>query len=130
MSTLTTHQRKAFIDAYSQVVLASWADETFVERLEANPRATLAEVSFELPAGARVVVVRHEVPSLGQAGSGDLDTQIELYETGLRTGRFIFHLPMAPQLDTTELDLDELASVAAGTEFCCCCCPMCSSCTI
>lgn len=127
--SLSTQQRKSFVDSYSRAVLTSWADEAYVQRLQQDPRAALAEVNLDLPAGATIDVVRHEGTSVDQ-GSGDLSSQVALYEEGLRTGRFVLHFPETPQIDTSELDTSELTSVSAGTEYCCCCCPSCSSCSI
>ena len=82
--------------------------------------------------GARVTIVRHTAEQIGSAaaGSGDLEAQIALYEAGLGSGDFVFHVPDTPVIDNEDLDVEDLNAVSAGTTYCCCCCPACSSCTI
>lgn len=130
--TLNIAQRRKFIDAYSKMLLTSWGDDAYRARLEAAPAAALAEAGLEIPAGATVEIVRHSASLVGEDGkiTGDIDAQVDLYEQGHETGNFVFHVPDTPELDTGELDPDDLNNVAAGVTYCCCCCPSCSSCTV
>lgn len=130
---LTQTARRRFVDAYSHMLLTSWGDEAYAARLSApNPAAAVAEAGIELPPGARVTIVRHTADQIAsaEAGSGDLEAQIALYEAGLESGDFVFHVPDTPVLDNEELDAEDLNAVSAGTTYCCCCCPACSSCTV
>ncbi|CCH72037.1 hypothetical protein [Nostocoides australiense] len=119
---LNENQKNEFVDAYTKALLASWSSDEYAARLESDPRAALAEVGLDLPADATIVVTRGaaEVSSEGDA-QGRLDNQVALYEAGLESGRFEFHMPSTPQIDTSELDVDELAGIAGGGIYCCCC---------
>ncbi len=132
--TITEDQRNTFVEAYTRALVTSWSSEEYAAKLESDPRAALAEVGLELPEGAKVVVVRNpngadqtrqggDTPETQNEG-GSLDLQVELYEKGLETSYFEFHMPETPQVDTADLDLDELADLAGGA-WGCCCCPCC-----
>lgn len=122
---LTEAQKDEFIDAYTKALLSSWSDDEYAARLESDPRAALAEVGLDLPASAKIEITRGAaVPDAGPQ-EGRLDRQVALYETGLESGVFEFHIPATPQIDTSELDMDELAEVAGGGGIYCCCCPCC-----
>ncbi len=135
--SISEEQKNNFIDAYTKALVTSWSSEEYAAKLESDPRAAFAEVGLELPADARIEVVRNigktEPPEEGaqeqgtQGEGGSLDLQVELYEKGLETGHYEFHMPETPQVDTSELDLDELADVAGGWTVYCCCCPCCCS---
>ena len=129
---LKQRERRQFVDAYSNMLLTSWGDESYAQRLARDPKAAAMEAGLQLPAGANVTIVRHPADQVGsdEAAAADLEAQVGLYAEGLRTGEFVFHVPETPVLDVGELSLDELGAVAAGTTYCCCCCPACSSCTV
>jgi hypothetical protein len=121
---LSAEARTEFVNAYTRVLITGWSSEEYDSKLDTNPREALAEAGLELPAAAQVVVVRTE-PS----ADASLDTQVELYERGLATGRFEFHVAAAPQVELTELvegDLEYVAAVGNNTVTCsctpCCCC--------
>ena len=132
---ITDQQKEAFIDAYTKALITSWSSEEYAAKLESDPRAAFAEAGLELPADATIEVVRNlgerttpdgdpsEASTESQGGS--LDLQVNLYEKGLETGHYEFHMPETPQVDTSELSLDELADVAGGGNIYCCCCPCC-----
>ncbi len=122
---LSEAQKNEFIDAYTKALLASWSSDEYAARLDSDPRAALAEVGLELPADATIEIVRGTTA----AGAADgqearLDKQVGLYEAGLTSGTFEFHIPATPQIDTSELDVDELSEVSGGS-INCCCCPCC-----
>lgn len=121
---LSPKARTEFVNAYTRVLITAWSSEEFAAKLTSNTREALAEGGLELPGNAEVVLVR-SVPTSTQDGS--LDKQIDLYERGLETGRFEFHIPETPQIDVAELSEGDLDGVAAG-DVNCCCCP-CSCCT-
>ncbi|HEU0104073.1 MAG TPA: hypothetical protein VFR07_17295 [Mycobacteriales bacterium] len=132
--TMTETEKTEFVDSYTQALVKSWSDEAFTQRLETEPRAAFSEVGLMIPAQARVAVVRHIPDEPAQAatedgeGTGHLDRQIALWQVGLDTGYYEVYMPDTPQIDTGDLNLDELADVAGGWELNCCCCP-CSCCT-
>lgn len=120
--SLSEAQKNEFIDAYTKALLSSWSSDEYAARLESDPRAALAEVGLVLPEGSTIEITRGvadaEAP---QSQEGRLDRQVALYEAGLTSGTFEFHIPATPQIDTSELDVDELEEVAGGGIYCCCC---------
>lgn len=123
---ITEEQKSTFIDSYTKALLTSWSSDEYAQRLESNPRQALAEAGLELPADAKIEIVRNAeaAPASGDSQQGRLDHQVALYEKGLETGTYEFHMPSTPQIDTSELDADELEAVAGG-DINCCCCPCC-----
>jgi hypothetical protein len=121
---LSPKARAEFVNSYTRVLITAWSSEEFARTLESNARQALAEAGLELPANAEVVLVR-TIPD--SRHEGNLDRQIDLYEEGLQSGRFEFHIPETPQVDVAELSEGDLDGVAAG-DINCCCCP-CSCCT-
>jgi hypothetical protein len=128
---MSESDKSAFVDAYTKALVGSWSSEEFAARLDSEPRAALAEVGLDVPADARVSIVRSipEEPEGSEAGQQEhLNRQIALWQVGLDTGYYEVYIPDTPQIDTANLDLDQLADVAGGWTFACCCCP-CSCCT-
>jgi hypothetical protein len=117
---MSAQARADFVNAYTRVLITGWSSEEYDRKLDTNPREALAEAGLELPAGAEVVVVR-TAPS----DDASLDTQVELYERGLATGRFEFHLTGAPRVDLAELVEGDLEYVSAAVNVPCCCTPCC-----
>lgn len=121
--------RAAFVRSYTKVLTAAWSDDEYAARLENDPRSALAEHGLELPAGATVRIVRN----LG--GEPDLDSQVELWESGAETNSYELRVPNSPQIELRELSEADLESVAGGgldspqnpddTTYCCCCSPCC-----
>ena len=120
---LDPQQRAEFVNAYTRVLISSWSDEAYATRLHSEPREALAEAGIELPAGAQVVIVT-EAPEGHE--EGNLDVQVALWETGLETGRYEFHIPATPTVDAAELSEGDLSDVAAGCNYCCCPCCCCT----
>jgi hypothetical protein len=118
-------RKTQFVNGYTRALITAWSDEEFSGRLVRDPVPALREVGLELPAKARVTLVR-DVPQGDR--EPDLDKQTALYEEGLASGHFVLYVPETPMIDMAELSEGELDGVAAGTEYCCCCsCPGCSS---
>jgi hypothetical protein len=123
-------ERTEFVNAYTRVLVTAWSSEEFTAKLTGNTREALAESGIGLPADAKIVLVR-TVPE-GHHDS-NIDVQVDLYERGLATGTFEFHIPDTPQIDMAELSEGELDSIAAGAspeaaasiDINCCCCPCC-----
>jgi len=131
---LSPSSKSEFVKAYTRALVTSWSSEEYAERLVSHPHEALAEVGLHIPADATVELVRTIPEESGHAdgaaapahggSSGHLDRQIALWEAGIETGRFVLHIPATPQVNTAELELDDLADVAGG--LLCCCCPCCS----
>lgn len=113
--------REGFVRAWGNVLMQSWEDEDFKERLHADPESVLREQGIEIAAGARVELV----PPPGDAGP-DLDAQIAAYEEGAQSGTYRFYVQDSNQVQTQELGESELEGVAAGaccsSILSCCCC--------
>jgi hypothetical protein len=120
---LSAEARAEFVNAYTRVLITGWSSEQYDRKLDTNPREALAEAGLELPAAAEVVVVR-TAPS----DDASLDTQVELYELGMATGRFEFHVTGAPQVDMAELIEGDLEYVAAADNTVTCSCTPCTCC--
>src|SRR5689334_6237942 len=73
---------------------------------------------------------RAEIVNVNTAAEGEqegnLEVQVELFEIGLATGRYEFHIPETPQIDTAELSEGDLSDIAAGGNSCCCPCCCCT----
>jgi hypothetical protein len=117
---MESRERSAFVSAYTKVLTAAWSSEEYVARLEANPRAALAEQGLELPANATVRVIRDV------QGEPDLDRQVATWEAGKERGEYELWVPNTPQLETRELSEADLEAVSGGDSYCCCCTPCCT----
>lgn len=127
--TLTADSRAAFVTAYTRVLISSWSDDAYSDKLDSDGPAALREAGVELPAGADVQIVRTDADPADNGESG-IDAQVELYDQGLQSGAFTFYIPSAPQIPTEQLASGELHGVAAGgvwDPYCCSCCPNCCS---
>jgi len=121
--SLDPQQRAEFVNAYTRVLISSWSDEAFAARLQVNPKTALAEAGLEVPEGSEIVIVT-QAPDGHQ--EGNLDVQVALWEAGLATGRYEFHIPETPTVDAAELSEGDLSDVAAGCNYCCCPCCCCT----
>lgn len=120
--TLIDDRKNEFIATYTQVLLASWSDDAYSQRLDEHPREALAEAGLLLPRDVTVEVTRGDAtPTTDESSAARLERQVQRYEEGLSSGHVVLHIPATPQINTTELDLDELDEVAAGLVSCCCC---------
>jgi hypothetical protein len=121
--SLTERARSEFVTAYTRVLITGWSSEEYDRKLDADPRSALAEAGLELPAAAEVVVVRTDLTD-----EASLEHQVELYERGLATGRFEFHVTAAPRVDVAELIEGDLEYVAAASNNATCSCTPCTCC--
>lgn len=126
---MNENEKREFINAYTKALVTSWSSEEYTTRLQGDPRAALAEAGLEVPAGARLEIIR-TVPEEADADAtnGHLDRQVALWQVGLDTGLYQVYVPDTPQVDLESLDLEDLEAVAGGMAINCCCCP-CSCCT-
>jgi len=120
---LDPQQRAEFVNAYTRVLISAWSDGAFAARLQSDARSALAESGLEIAAGGEIVIVT-QAPEGSQ--EGNLDVQVALWETGLETGRYEFHIPETPVVDAAELSEGDLSDVAAGCNYCCCPCCCCT----
>ncbi|MFF3444166.1 hypothetical protein [Streptosporangium sp. NPDC002721] len=118
---LEAQKRAEFINAYTRTLVTAWSDEEYAARLATNPRAALAESGLVVSEDAEILIVRH-IPEDREEGS--LDLQVGLWEVGLATGQFEFHIPGTPVIDAAELSEGDLSDISAGVEadaryYCC-----------
>ncbi len=120
---LEQRKRAEFVNGYTRALINAWSSEEYAAKLRTDARGALAEAGLELPADAEIVI-QTTVPD-GEH-EGNLEVQVELYEIGLATGRYEFHIPETPQIDTAELSEGDLSDIAAGGNSCCCPCSCCT----
>lgn len=123
--TVTDSQARAFTDAYTRALTASWSSDAYAERLHRDPRSALEEVGLSVPEGADIRIVRTQITD--ESDDEGLSAQIAMWLEGYRTGTFRLLVPDPPELDTEELDLEDLAVIGGG--LACCCCGPCSCCS-
>jgi hypothetical protein len=120
--TMSLRERAEFVNGYTRVLIATWSNDEFAQRLDSDTAAALRECGIDVPAGSVIEVLR-DIPDGEQ--EGNLDVQIETWERGLETGHYRLHIPDTPQIDSAELTESDLDSIMAGMGACCCCCPCC-----
>ena len=108
-------ERQNFIRAYTRLLVSSWSDDLYLQRLFASPRDVLAQEGLEVPAAAPVMGA--------DAPEAALDTQVELWLKAEETGELVLYIPDAPLITTESLDAIDLAGVSGGEAVVCCCCP-------
>jgi hypothetical protein len=121
---LNPQERAEFVNTYTRVLITAWSSEDFSNRLGQDPKAALAEAGLAVPEGAQVDIVRSVTEGSPEAS---LDSQVQLWETGIATGRYVLYVPETPQIDMAELSEGDLDAVAAGLVIACCCTPCCCS---
>jgi hypothetical protein len=120
---LNAQERAEFVNAYTRVLITAWSSEDFSNRLAQDPKAALNEAGLSIPASATVEIVRSVTDSSPEAS---LDSQVQLWETGIASGRYVLYVPETPQIDMAELSEGDLDAVAAGLTIACCCTPCCT----
>lgn len=118
---LNPQERAEFVNTYTRVLITAWSSEDFSNRLAQDPKAALAEAGLAIPADAEVDIVR----TVADSPEASLDSQVQLWETGIATGRYVLYVPETPQIDMAELSEGDLDAVAAGLVVACCCSPCC-----
>ena len=129
--TMTALERTEFVNAYTRALITAWSSEDFSQRLAQDPKSALTEVGLNIPASAVVELIR---TISADAGEGDIDAQVALWESALSSGHYELHIPETPQVDMAELiegDLDVIEDIhAPGCSTCCVapnpCCSCCS----
>lgn len=120
---MDARERARFVDAYTRILTLVWSRPDGADRLGADPRAVLAEGGLPVPEDADLVVVQ------STSGGPDLQAQIDLWEKGLRTGRYVLHVPSLPVIPSRELSENALGDLSGGAGTACCSCCPCSCCT-
>jgi hypothetical protein len=120
---LNAQERAEFVNSYTRVLITAWSSEDFSNRLGQDPKAAVAEAGLVIPEGATVEIVRNVTDGSPEAS---LDSQVQLWETGIASGRYVLYVPETPQIDMAELSEGDLDAVAAGITVGCCCTPCCS----
>ncbi len=117
-------ERQNFIRAYTRLLVSSWSDDLYLQRLFASPRDVLAQEGLEVPAAVTIRIERAAAPVMGaDAPEAALDTQVELWLKAEETGELVLYIPDAPLITTESLDAIDLAGVSGGEAVVCCCCP-------
>jgi len=120
---LNAQERAEFVNSYTRVLITAWSSEDFSNRLAQDPKGALTEAGLTIPANAQVEIIRSVTESSPEAS---LDSQVQLWETGIASGRFVLYVPETPQIDMAELSEGDLDAVAAGLTVACCCTPCCT----
>lgn len=117
-------ERQNFIRAYTRILVSSWSDNSYMERLMGSPREILSQEGLEVPDSIQVRVHRTTAPAPSQDSSdAALDTQVNLWMNAEEIGELVLYVPDAPIINTEDLDLADLSGVSGGGAVVCCCCP-------
>lgn len=122
--TLDAGERESFVQAWGAILMKSWQDADFRERLHDDPAAVFAEEGLEVQPGAQIKLELAPADATG----GDLDHQISLYEQGLETGSYTFYVLEPSEVETREISDRELEAISGAAM--CSSCPACSCCFI
>jgi len=115
---MDARERARFVDAYTRILTLVWSRPDGADQLAADPRGVLAGGGLDVPADAELVIVRRAT------GEPDLQAQIDLWDSGRRTGRYVLHLPALPVIPSRELSENALGDLSGGGPGACCsCCP-------
>ena len=121
-------ERQNFIRAYTRLLVSSWSDDLYLQRLLASPRDVLAEAGLEIPASVVIRVERQAAPVPVSSSSEEaLNVQVNLWFMAEERGELVLYVPDATTVTTEDLDQSDLAGVSGGEAAWCCCCP-CSTC--
>lgn len=121
-------ERQNFIRAYTRLLVSSWSDESYMERMMNSPREVLAQEGLDVPDYVEICIQRTTAPVI-DSGASDaaLNTQVDLWLEAEEAGKLVLYVPDAPVITTECLGVDDLAAVSGGEAVLCCCCP-CSCC--
>jgi hypothetical protein len=118
---MDTRQREQFVQAWGKILMESWEDEDFKQRLHTDTKAVLTENGLTIQDDAQIEL-KAPPPDAGP----DLEKQIQLFEQGQETGQYLFYVQESNQLETQEVSETELEGVSAGaccsSILSCCCC--------
>lgn len=115
-----------FLQAYSQLVVRTWASEEYLDYVQNDPHGALNEIGLPIAEDATV-----NVTLVDSTGNGKIEDQIERWETGERTG--VYELVIANRPDDFDisdfaLTEEQLENAAGGAGYYCCCCTPCCCC--
>jgi hypothetical protein len=113
--------RADFVGAYTKILTAAWSNDAYAAKLASDPKSAVAEYGLVVQPGATVNVIRET------GGDPDLERQVQMWETGTKSGKYDLLVPVTPHVDTRELSEADLEAVSGGdVQACCCCCPCCT----
>lgn len=118
--------QSGFLQAYSQLVVRTWASEEYLDYVQRDPHAALNEVGLEVADDATVNVTLVE-----STGNGKIEDQIARWEEGARTGVYEIVIANRPEdfdINDMALSEDQLELAAGGDGFYCCSCTPCCCC--
>jgi hypothetical protein len=109
--------RQKFIKDYANLVARTWADDTYLELILADPADTLAAAGLDTPEGAVFRIVQCKL-----TGMGTIDQQVDAWVEGYHTGLFDLFLPIKPdEVDVTAGGVDAEGGASCCCTPCCCC---------
>ena len=114
--------RQQFVSAYTQLLAKAWSDPSYQQELESNPKQALSEVGLDTGSATVDVVTT-------TSGSGNLDEQVQLYESGVESGTLTLYVPPSPPGEAADVNINQLERKGKGDDdvtVCCCCCPCCT----
>jgi hypothetical protein len=119
---MSTIELNDFTERFGQLLLQSWTNEDYLNKLIAEPGAALAEAGLALPASVAVRVERGE-PADGMPSryeEGDFEKSYAHFVEAAETGSFTLVIPETPELELGELKDSELETVSGGANVYCC----------
>ena len=96
-------ERQNFIRAYTRLLVSSWSDDLYLQRLLASPRDVLAEAGLEIPASVVIRVERQAAPVPVSSSSEEaLNVQVNLWFMAEERGELVLYVPDAPTVTTED----------------------------
>lgn len=90
-------ERQGFIRAYTRILVSSWSDESYLNRLITNPRDVLSQEGLEIPDSVAVRVERTGALVLdGPSSEAALDQQVSRWLDAEEQGELLLYIPDAP----------------------------------
>lgn len=113
MATLDAND-KAFVHAYSKLLVQAWTDPSYMKMLQANPYEVAKTAGLNPMPNATVTL-----QDVG--GSPDVTEQIKIWRQGDTSSAYTLFVPQQPQLG-----IQSAGAAVGDTSYCCCCCPCCT----
>lgn len=110
--------RQKFVESYANMVARTWADESYLELILADPAGTFAAAGLPVAEGAVFRIIQCKV-----TGQGSIGEQVDAWLEGIRTGRYDVFVPIRP--DDIEIPGGGAPGACAGGDINCCCTPCC-----
>jgi hypothetical protein len=107
---MSTIELNDFTERFGQLLLQSWTNEDYLNKLIAEPGAALVRVERGEPADG--------MPSRYE--EGDFEKSYAHFVEAAETGSFTLVIPETPELELGELKDSELETVSGGANVYCC----------